>query len=121
MDVRRTLAVLLVGACVLASGAHAQGMRWLRGREGLGLTAADVEIQRATIRKTLDEEPDGGRGTWDNPDTGHSGEVLPLRTFAHEGQRCRVFVLIMRGAETRDLEFRACKQPDGEWRIPAAG
>jgi hypothetical protein len=58
MDVRRTLAVLLVGACVLASGAHAQGMRWLRGREGLGLTAADFEIQRATIRKTLDEEPD---------------------------------------------------------------
>lgn len=121
MDVRRIAAALLVAMCVLASGAHAQGMRWLRGNEGAGLTQADFELQRATIRKTLDEEPDGGRGTWENADTGHSGEVLPLRTFTNEGQRCRVFRLVMRGTQTRDLEFRACKQPDGEWRIPAAG
>ena len=121
MDVRRSLAVLLVSVCVLASGAHAQGMRWLRGREGLRLTADDFALQRAAIRRTLDEEPDGGRGTWENPDTGHSGEVLPLRTSVRDDQRCRVFRLIMRGAQTRDLEFRACKQPDGEWRIPASG
>ena len=121
MEVRRILAVLLASLCVSASVAHAQGMRWLWGREGLGLTADDFALQRAAIRRTLDEEPDGGRGTWENPETGHSGEVLPLRTFTHEHQRCRVFRLIMRGAETRDLEFRACKQPDGEWRIPASG
>jgi len=121
MEVRRVVAALLVGALALASGSHAQGMRWLRGREGLRLTQADLALQRATLRRTLDEEPDGGRGTWENPDTGHSGEVLPLRTFTREGQRCRVFRLIMRGAETRDLEFRACKQSDGEWRIPPSG
>ena len=108
------LAVALLLVCA-ATAADAQGQRWLRHGPGAGLTPSDIELQRSTVQKTLESEPDGNTATWENSETGHSGSVTPLRSYDREGSRCRAFRLAFAGSESRHLDLRACRQADGRW------
>lgn len=56
---------------------------------------------------------------WNNPDTGHRGTVTPVREGRTEsGQYCREFQSeIIVGGEREQGFGRACRQPDGSWKI----
>ena len=56
---------------------------------------------------------------WRNADSGHSGVVTPGPYYqASGGQYCREFQqTITVGGETQQGYGRACRQPDGTWKI----
>ncbi|MDJ0945139.1 MAG: RT0821/Lpp0805 family surface protein [Kiloniellales bacterium] len=63
--------------------------------------------------------PIGETITWNNPRSGNSGAVTPLRDgTSTSGQYCREFQQsITVAGETEQGYGIACRQPDGTWRI----
>jgi hypothetical protein len=59
---------------------------------------------------------------WSNPATTAGGELTLLKTTQDKGVTCRT-LKIANHAKNRKAtnNFRFCKQPDGEWKIPASG
>jgi len=56
---------------------------------------------------------------WNNPDTGHSGSVTPVRDGRRQnGQYCREFQSEINVGGQREKGYgTACQQPDGSWKI----
>ncbi len=57
---------------------------------------------------------------WNNPETGHSGTVTPVREGRRDntGQYCREYQqTVIVGGRVEEAYGRACRQPDGSWRI----
>lgn len=72
-----------------------------------------------TFQGALEYNPINQSSTWVNPDTGGSGTVTPIRTYANrEGQPCREFqqTIVIDGREQQGYGT-ACRQPDGSWQI----
>lgn len=101
---------LVVGA--LAGGIIGQQV-------GAHLDARDREMYGQTMQHTLERAPDNSTGSWNNPNSGHSGTVVPTQTYqASNGQYCREFqTSVVVGGETQQGYGRACRQPDGSWKI----
>ena len=61
----------------------------------------------------------GERIVWNNPNNGHSGEIVPTRDGHREdGQYCREFQSnITVGGKTEKGYGTACQQSDGSWKI----
>ncbi len=58
--------------------------------------------------------------TWNNPETGHHGSVVPVRTGTSTatGATCREFqTTIVVGGKEEQGYGTACQQPDGSWKI----
>ena len=86
---------------------------------GKSLDNADkLQAQQATQR-TLETAPTGKTVTWQNPDSGHSGTVTPVKTYeTAQGQYCREFQqTVTIGGQTQQAYGTACRQPDGTWKI----
>lgn len=72
-----------------------------------------------TFQNALEYNPTNQGSTWVNPDTGGSGTVTPVRTFAGgQGEPCREFqqTIVIGGREEQGYGT-ACRQPDGSWQI----
>lgn len=72
-----------------------------------------------TLQGALEYNPTNQSSTWVNPDTGGSGTVTPVRTYANgQGQPCREFqqTIIIDGREEQGYGT-ACRQPDGSWQV----
>ena len=57
---------------------------------------------------------------WNNPDSGHSGTVTPVRegTNTQTGAYCREYqTTIMVGGKSESGYGTACQQPDGSWKV----
>ncbi len=57
---------------------------------------------------------------WNNPDSGHSGTVTPVRdgTNTQTGAYCREYqTTIVVGGQTEQAHGTACQQPDGSWKV----
>ncbi len=84
-------------------------------------TLADMEQQAMsdTFQYALENNPTDQAADWVNPDTDHSGAVVPVRTFANaQGRPCREFIsTITIGGEQQQGYGTACRQPDGTWQI----
>ena len=65
------------------------------------------------------QAPLGETIVWNNPDSGNSGTVTPVRDGStSSGLYCREFQqTITVGGETQTAYGTACRQPDGTWRI----
>ncbi len=72
---------------------------------------AESRAHTAQVGQTID---------WNNPDTGNSGTVTPVRdgTNSQTGAYCREYqTTVTVGGETQDAFGTACQQPDGSWKI----
>ena len=79
----------------------------------------DRTAMNRAIQRALDRGPSGKQLTWENPDNGHSGWIIPEPTQrTAKGEKCRDFTqaLVVAGATTRKSGL-ACRQPDGSWKI----
>lgn len=56
---------------------------------------------------------------WNNPDSGHTGSVTPVRDgTSASGQYCREFQQTVDiGGQKQQAYGTACRQPDGSWQI----
>ncbi len=68
---------------------------------------------------TAHSAPVGETITWNNPDSGHSGTVTPIRDgTSSSGSYCREFQqTVTIGGQTEQAYGTACRQPDGSWQI----
>ena len=61
----------------------------------------------------------GQPGAWRNPDSGNSGVVTPQPAVqTGSGEYCREYTqTIQVGGQNEQAHGRACRQPDGTWKI----
>lgn len=114
---------LLLFAVLLALGTGsgmASNVQFLRDSPLSKMTTEDLTLMRATIRESLDQGVDGTSKRWENPKTGASGVVTPLKSFQRDGAPCRLVEIFneAQGFSGR-TRYDFCKQPDGTWKMPA--
>jgi len=100
-----------IGAGVVAGG-------FLGNKMGQSMDCQDQQSHYDTTQNALETKPVGQSATWTNPDTGHSGEITPTRTYtASDGTPCREFTqTIYVDGEYEQIQGTACRQPDGSWK-----
>ena len=86
---------------------------------GKSLDDADRAAMQRAQYTAFERNPSGTPSYWSNPDSGHSGYVTPQRAVKNdEGQYCREFTQeITVGGKKQTGYGRACRQPDGTWKI----
>lgn len=85
---------------------------------GKSLDAADrAQIDRAERQATT--APIGQQITWNNPNSGNSGTITPVRDGNDiQGRYCREFQQTVEiGGKLEKGYGTACRQPDGSWQI----
>jgi surface antigen len=88
---------------------------------GGALDRTEQQAMAETFQYALEYNKIDEESSWVNPDTGHSGAVLPVETYVNEqGPYCREYIqTIIIGGEEQQGYGTACRQPDGTWQIVA--
>ena len=83
------------------------------------LDEAERRAMADTFQYSLENNPTSQNSEWVNPDSTHSGEVRPLKTFYNSnGEPCREFTQTIIIGEREEQGYgTACRQPDGIWQI----
>lgn len=86
---------------------------------GASLDRADQAALQHTTQTALETGQPGRPLPWRNPQSGNSGTVVPQNYYrTAEGQYCREFQqTIIVGGQQEQGYGRACRQPDGTWKI----
>lgn len=86
---------------------------------GQSLDNADIARYNSTSQRALETAPSGQAVAWNNPDSGNYGTVTPVNVYQNNaGQYCREYnQTINVGGRTEQAYGRACRQPNGEWKI----
>ena len=85
---------------------------------GSGLDKADQQAMVKAEQRAYDA-PIGEKISWNNPDSGNSGTVTPVRDgTASNGQYCREYQhTVVIDGKSQNAYGTACRQPDGSWKI----
>lgn len=101
-----------------ATGAGALLGAYMGSSIGQSLDRADRQYHAQATERAY-QAPVGQTVTWQNPDSGHSGSITPVREGTHHnGNLCREYkqtIVVDGQAET--AYGTACKEPDGTWRL----
>jgi surface antigen len=82
------------------------------------LDQRDKRLAAEAQQRALESAPSGKPVAWTNPDTGHQGTVMPVRTYQSGGTYCREFQSnVVIGGKDEKAYGTACRQPDGSWKI----
>jgi surface antigen len=86
---------------------------------GKALDEHDRLMLAQAQQQSFEYSRSGERTTWQNPDSGHSGYVVPKPAYQNDnGQYCREYTQeITVGGKTEEGYGTACRQPDGSWKI----
>lgn len=89
---------------------------------GAQLDERDRLLMGRSTQKTLERGKTNVATRWVNPDTGNRGTITPRRTYRVQRgsttRYCREFQqTITVGGKTERAYGRACRQPDGSWKI----
>jgi surface antigen len=108
------------GSGQIAAAAAGTLLGALIGSEvGRSLDKADMEYaNRANQQATT--APIGAPIRWNNPQSGNSGIVTPVRdgVDSASGAYCREFQqTVVIGGKTQQAYGTACRQPDGTWKV----
>ena len=90
----------------------------LGGLVGNYLDDRDKKMAAESANRALESVPSGQTVSWNNPDSGHSGSVTPVRTYQSGGSYCREYqqTVTIDGKPERSYGT-ACRQPDGSWKV----
>ena len=86
---------------------------------GRSLDRADRAYAQRAQYDALEYSPSGQTVPWRNPDSGHSGYVIPRETYqSPAGEYCREYQqTIYVGGRPESAYGTACRQPDGTWQV----
>ena len=108
------------GSCQLIATGVGTLIGALIGNE-VGATLDKVDQQHVlnTTHQSLEYSKTGATTSWNNPDTGNSGNVKTLNTYkAVNNQYCREYQTeVTVGGRTQSAYGTACRRPDGTWEI----
>ncbi|MFK7974449.1 MAG: RT0821/Lpp0805 family surface protein [Rickettsiaceae bacterium] len=103
---------------LVATGVGALAGALVGGQIGKSLDEYDQQMLKKSSQQALEFAPAGNSVEWRNPDSGNHGSITPTRTFREQGQYCREYQQqIIVGGETKNAYGKACRQPDGSWKI----
>lgn len=107
---------------VTHGAAGAVNLRWLEYSPVRYFSDRDWELARGAADEALRNRADGEPVQWHNPDTGHSGRSVPLRSMERGSKPCRELAVEneARGMSGRSV-FLFCLQPNDEWQMEASG
>ncbi|WP_431856462.1 RT0821/Lpp0805 family surface protein [Azospirillum sp.] len=93
---------------VLGALAGREAARYITGNDSR--RAADAEERAVASNAPI---------TWNNPETGNRGEIVPQRTYqSSTGQTCREYThTIYVGGKAEQAQGTACRQADGTWKL----
>lgn len=85
---------------------------------GSSLDKAD-QMQAERAHQNAMAAPVGETIRWNNPDSGHSGTVTPVKDGRTDsGRYCREYkTTVMIDGREEAAYGQACQQPDGTWRV----
>lgn len=102
-----------------AAGAVIGGL--VGSQVGKSLDKEDVKRADAASQRAMEQNRAGQSSAWSNPETGANGTVTPTtNAYADSGTgaTCRDFQQsVSAGGNTQSGTGRACKQPDGSWKV----
>ncbi|NOY13527.1 MAG: glycine zipper 2TM domain-containing protein [Deltaproteobacteria bacterium] len=86
---------------------------------GRSLDRADRIAMGQNAQYALEYTRSNESTRWDNPDSGNSGSLTPIRTYQQPaGQYCREYrQTVVIGGREQQAYGTACRQPDGSWLI----
>ena len=89
------------------------------GVVGQALTERDRQQHANSTYQAIETQQVGGTSTWNNPDSGNSGETRIQSVYQDGGgQTCKEFTQTINvGGEIQTQRGTACQQPDGTWKI----
>ena len=89
------------------------------GLIGDRLDAAEHKRIPQSTQNALESAPTDTAVAWRNPDTGHTGPVVPARPYqVASGHDCREFQqTVSIDGRQQQAYGTACHQPDGSWKI----
>jgi surface antigen len=92
---------------------------WIGNEVGTSLDNADKAAMRQSSQYALEATKTGHTSNWTNPDSGNSGTVTPTKTYqTAEGEYCREYQQTVTVAgKTQEAYGKACRQPDGSWKV----
>ena len=92
---------------------------WAGSEVGKSLDKADKAYAERTAQNSLEYAQVGQAQAWRNPDSGNSGTFTPTSTYqSADRQNCREFeTTIYVGGKQETGTGRACRRPDGTWKI----
>lgn len=85
----------------------------------IGTALDERDRQRAfeAEYQALEYGRSGSHVAWDNPDTGHRGEVVPGPAYERGGDQCRSYThTIYVDGRPQTASGTACRRPDGTWQ-----
>ena len=91
---------------------------YLGSEVGRGLDEVDRQRAQGAFNRA-NTAPVGQTITWNNPNSGNSGSVTPVREgTTARGEYCREFQqTVTIGGKSENAYGTACRQPDGSWKI----
>ncbi len=90
----------------------------LGSQVGASLDRADQAALSQSTMHALETAPPNQALPWRNPNSGNYGTVTPGPVYQASGQYCREFQqTIVVGGQQEQGYGRACRQPDGTWKI----
>lgn len=104
----------MLGAAVGALGGAAFG-HWM----GENLDPKDQQKHMHTTQNSLEYAKTNQAVSWNDPNTGASGYVMPTQTYkSNEGKFCREYTQIIQiDNKKQEAVGRACRNNDGYWQI----
>jgi surface antigen len=109
--------VLAVVLAAISTAAAAQFVGLLKGGPAELFDDADLRLFLDTANQALEAKAGGAPLAWQNPKSGHRGDMTVLREFESKGRECKQ-VRVRNEANTRksDMRHNLCKV-DGRWRL----
>jgi surface antigen len=90
----------------------------LGGLVGNMLDQRDKRLQAEAAQRALESTPSGKSVAWNNPDSGHSGTITPVKTYQSGGAYCREYQQTVTIDGKQEKAYgTACRQPDGSWKV----
>lgn len=121
-----TVAGAGAGALLGAAAFHGQGA-WLGvlgGAVAGGIVGSQIgrymdRQDEANMRSAISTTPQGDEASWTNKEKNITYTVTPVKSYRDEGSRyCREYqTTILVGGETKKAYGKACRMPDGQWKI----
>lgn len=115
---RRSWAGKIVGLLLL-SGLLLAACAGYRAYFSEPLDEADRQAMVRAAQNALEENRNGESASWSNPETGHLGTIMPVRTYdSDSGRPCREYQQTATVAGKTGMAYQtACREQDGSWKI----
>ena len=76
------------------------------------------QVDQMKMNQALETSRINQTTRWRNPDTGNRYTVTPVRTYRRSGSYCREYrTTAIIGGKTQTIYGKACRKPDGQWRV----